>query len=99
MASLNWGFETIVFYGVGLLTLSPTLSLEDQDFILSGFTPLGMHFLWLLCCGLGDPAGSYTTAGIARSFLEACNPPCPALRREVPLCMLLNAVFFFFQRQ
>lgn len=36
----NWGFKTIVFYVVGLLTLCPTLNLKDQDFVL-GFTLLG----------------------------------------------------------
>jgi hypothetical protein len=38
MASTKWGFETIVFSRVGLLTLHPTPNLDD-DFIL-GFTPL-----------------------------------------------------------
>ena len=38
-----WGYEIIVLYGMGLLTVWPTPCLEDQDVML-GFTHPGM------CC-------------------------------------------------
>jgi hypothetical protein len=30
----KWSFKIVSFYGVGLLTLCPTPSVEEQDFIL-----------------------------------------------------------------
>jgi hypothetical protein len=48
-----------------------------------------------LCCGLGDAAGSYTTASIIPGFLEAGNSLCLALHAEVLIFVLLNAVIFF----
>jgi hypothetical protein len=54
-----------------------------------------MHFLWLLCCVLGDPAGSYTATSIVPGFLEAGNSPWLALQAEVLLFVLLNAVIYF----
>jgi hypothetical protein len=54
-----------------------------------------MHFLWLLCCSLGDPAGSYTAASMVPGFLEAGISPCLALHVEVLLFVILHAVIFF----
>jgi hypothetical protein len=79
-ASPDWGFKTITFYGIGLLSLCIVPILEDQYFI-TGFTPLGTCHLTppLRPVRCDDPAGGYNTAGIAPGFFEACNPPCLVL--------------------
>ena len=40
------GFDSIVFYSVGMLTLHPTPNLKDQGLRLE-FIPLGKCLVWL----------------------------------------------------
>jgi hypothetical protein len=74
----DWSLKTI---GVGCWSYDWAPNLEIQNFIV-GFTPLGRCRIWLLClrlAGLGDPAGSSSTASIALRFLEECSLPHLAL--------------------
>jgi len=54
-----------------LLASSQTPRLEDQDISVS---PLPF-----VLTGMGDPASSYATSGIALRILEALKPPHPDL--------------------
>lgn len=57
----NWGFETTVFCGVGLLTLCP----QPTGSRLYWSLFRGKRFVWLYCWGTSsfdDPGGSYTIA-------------------------------------